>query len=346
MPGPSLIDERRQWSKTRIDEFCEAVSTLQEVTAHEELCIYVTGSFGRLEASKYSDLDLFFIMENAPDHAQMTRIDKILMDASLISKCKQMGFPEFSGDGEYLEVHYLQAMREKLGGRRDDYENLFTARLLLLLESLPIHNAPLYERVVREITESYFRDYPDHKDEFRPTFLVNDIIRFWKTLCLNYEHSRNRTGIDELEARRNNLKNLKLKFSRMLTCFSLVIPLAKTRDSIGPEECVRLMLDRPLQRLKDAAVDSGRSELWDTLANEYSWFLDLTGQHRDSVLNWFGSSKNRKEALSRAGVFGKSMYELLASVDLTPLLVSEASRVQLPLQHTPLATCLSTSCGV
>ncbi len=32
--------------------------------------------------------------------------------------------------------------------------------------------------------------------------------------------------------------------------------------------------------------------------------------------------------------------------DLTPLLVSEASRVQLPLQHTPLATCLSTSCGV
>ena len=32
--------------------------------------------------------------------------------------------------------------------------------------------------------------------------------------------------------------------------------------------------------------------------------------------------------------------------DLTPLIVSEASRVQLRLQHTPLATCLSTSCGV
>ena len=32
--------------------------------------------------------------------------------------------------------------------------------------------------------------------------------------------------------------------------------------------------------------------------------------------------------------------------DLTPLIVSEASRVQLPLQHTPSATCRSTSCGV
>ena len=30
--------------------------------------------------------------------------------------------------------------------------------------------------------------------------------------------------------------------------------------------------------------------------------------------------------------------------DLTPKLVSLASRVQLPLQHTPLVTCLSTSC--
>ena len=36
----------------------------------------------------------------------------------------------------------------------------------------------------------------------------------------------------------------------------------------------------------------------------------------------------------------------LGGGDLTPLLVSEASRVPLPLplQHTPLATCLSTSC--
>ena len=35
-----------------------------------------------------------------------------------------------------------------------------------------------------------------------------------------------------------------------------------------------------------------------------------------------------------------------AGDDLTPKLVSLANRVQLPLQHTPLAICLSTSCGV
>ena len=41
---------------------------------------------------------------------------------------------------------------------------------------------------------------------------------------------------------------------------------------------------------------------------------------------------------------GGVVRERLLSLDLTPLLVSEASRVQLPLQHTPLATCLSTRC--
>ena len=48
--------------------------------------------------------------------------------------------------------------------------------------------------------------------------------------------------------------------------------------------------------------------------------------------------------LQRPG--GKSHRRTYSQGDLTPLLVSETSRVQLPLQHTPLATCLSTSCGV
>ena len=245
----------------------------------------------------------------------MTRIDKTLMDASLITKCRDMRFPEFSGDGEYLEVHGLKDMRENLGGRSDDYENLFTARLLLLLESIPIYNEQLYEEVVSEITESYFRDFPDHVEDFRPTFIVNDILRFWKTLCLNYEHSRNTSSnSDETEVSKSHLRNLKLKFSRMLTCFSLVIPLAVPRDSIEPEVCVKFMQQRPLDRLRSVALESMNDELWDRLSEDYSWFLDTTGRCREDVLSWIGSETNRKEARSRAGRFGNTMYELLNSI--------------------------------
>ena len=244
----------------------------------------------------------------------MSHIDKTLMDASLIKNCREMGFSEFSGDGEYLEIHNLQAMRENLGGRRDDYENLFTARLLLLLESLPIYNKALYEKVLLDITGSYFRDYQDHEQNFRPTFLANDILRFWKTLCLNYEHSRNNLDYDETETQKSHLRNLKLKFSRMLTCFSLVIALAVPRDSIEPKQCVDLMQQRPLDRLKSVAVNSKNDKLWDRLAGEYSWFLKLTGRPRDEVLDWIRSSDNRKDALIRAENFGDTIFDLLKAV--------------------------------
>ena len=290
MSGSELIEERKGWSECRVNAFKKAVESLPEITTHTDLCIYVTGSFGRLEASEHSDLDLFFIKENIQDQTKMSHIDKTLMDASLIYKCRDMKFPPFSGDGEYLNVHYLQAMKENLGGRRDDYENLFTARLLLLLESLPIYNESLYEKVLREIAFSYFRDYEDHEKDFRPTFLVNDVLRFWKTLCLNYEHSRNIPNHVEIELRKSYLKNLKLKFSRMLTCFSLVIPLAKPRKSLEPEECVQLLRRRPLERLQSVALEFDCDELWDQLTDDYAWFLAATGQPRREVLDWIGSS--------------------------------------------------------
>lgn len=314
MSGSELINERKEWSECKVNSFKKAVALLPEITAHADLCIYVTGSFGRLEASEHSDLDLFFIKGGVRDHPHMSRIDKTLMDASLITECRNMAFPEFSGDGEYLKIHHLEDVTKNLGGPRDDVDNLFTARLLLLLESLPIYNASLYEDALQKITGAYFRDYQDHERNFRPTFLVNDILRFWKTLCLNYEHSRNSDTAVEEEAQKSHLKNLKLKFSRMLTCFSLVIPLAIPRDSIEAEECVRLMRKRPLARLQSVALESNNARLWHDLAEDYGWFLKATGRPRDEVLNWIGSSDNRAEALDRANSFGDAMYRLLVAV--------------------------------
>ena len=165
----------------------------------------------------------------------MSRINRTLMDASLITKCRNMCFPEFSGDGEYLKIHDLQNITSNLGGPRDDFENHFTARLLLLLESLSIYNDSLYERVLRELTGCYFRDYQGHEGDFRPIFLVNHILRFWKTLCLNYEHSRNNFYLVPNEVQKSHLKNLKMNFSRMLTSSPLVILLAVPRECLNPK---------------------------------------------------------------------------------------------------------------
>jgi hypothetical protein len=79
-------------------------------------------------------LDLFFVSDG--DDA-VDRTAKILIDAELIRMASGMGFPPFSNDAQYLEIHSLNEMLDELGGAEDDFKNFFTARMLLLLESRP-----------------------------------------------------------------------------------------------------------------------------------------------------------------------------------------------------------------
>ena len=221
---PEIFERREAYCKGKLATLREKVSKIDNLSNMPDLCIYVTGSYGRSEASEFSDLDLFFIKNSSYDHP-IRRTDKILMDADLIRITRDMKLPEFSGYGEYLEIHYICSILKELGSRSDDYDNLFTARLLLILESQPVYNDETYKKIVSSIVGTYFRDYHDHEKSFMPIFLVNDIIRFWKTLCLNYEHKRNRSSDVPLKKNDAHLRNLKLKFSRMLTCYSLIATL-------------------------------------------------------------------------------------------------------------------------
>ena len=110
-----------------------------------------------------------------------------------------MSFPKFTNDGKYLEILFADEMLSSLGGRQDDHMNYFTSRMLLLLESHPVLNKDAYYSITKKVIRSYFRDFDYYPDTFRPTFLINDIIRFWKTLCLNYEYDRNRLNAQELD---------------------------------------------------------------------------------------------------------------------------------------------------
>ena len=151
-----------------------------------------------------------------------------------------MGFPKFSNDGEYLKILEAPEILKHLGSANDDYLNHFTARLLLILESKPIFGTANYNKILRLVLNRYFEDYPDHPETFRPTFLVNDILRFWKTLCLNYEKKRNQPAKNEAKRIAQKIKNLKLKFSRMLTCYGSVCYIAAEKGIIGPDYLLKM----------------------------------------------------------------------------------------------------------
>lgn len=114
--------------------------------AGRRACVYITGSFGRGEASKYSDLDLFIVGLGKRKRA-LPRLEEICIKADLIKASRDLDFPEFSGDGEYLEHHSIGEIIETLGQPKDDASNTFTARLLLLLESKAVLGSAVYERL-------------------------------------------------------------------------------------------------------------------------------------------------------------------------------------------------------
>jgi len=187
--SPYVRDSPRDYSLNRLKHLSEELDAGQLLDGHP-LCVYVTGSYGRLEAWEKSDIDPFFLYDSADETQRFPWTSFVRLSARLIDVAGEMGFPPFSKDGEYLEVQYVSEMERVLGSRRDDSLNAFTARMLLLLESRPLHDEDVYLRLLKRIIGFYYRDFEDHADSFLPTFLVNDILRFWRTLTLNYEHHR------------------------------------------------------------------------------------------------------------------------------------------------------------
>ncbi len=299
-----LLQKRRTFCEARLATLTERVSGVEELTSEPDLSIYVTGSYGRLEAREDSDLDLFFVSKAT---TPIDRITKILLDAELIRITRSLGFPAFSNDAQYLQIHLLDEMLDQLGGPEDDSRNFFTARMLLLLESRPVFGDANYRLILEKIIDSYFRDFHDHTGDFRPLFLVNDVLRFWKTMCLNYENKRNR-GQDRANKNKHHLKNLKLKFSRLLICFSTIIPLFASRAN-SREEVLDLTAIPPLQRLANLIKTDEQKRLYNQLVELYEIFLDVTS--KPDIADWIGVRENRRTVFPRADEFATTMFEFL-----------------------------------
>ncbi|WP_315773566.1 MULTISPECIES: nucleotidyltransferase domain-containing protein [unclassified Bradyrhizobium] len=313
--------ERAAFSSTRLDDLRNQISQSKHLQSLPDLSIFASGSYGRLEAGRHSDIDLFFLCNKRPSEYAGLNISKIQMMSEIIDIARAMHFPEFSNDGEFLSVLFVPEILDNLGGRSDDYANHFTARLLLLLEGRPLTNAAAFQTATENIIESYFRDYPHHPEDFRPTFLTNDIIRFWKTLCLNYENRRNALGsnreVDSARRRKQQIKNYKLKFSRALTCFATIGILSTFDTSVEPKDVADLCELAPIDRLAQIADrrPKAKTAVKDAIAL-YSSFLRTTAKSPDELAAYFADEKNRTNAFKEAALFGDRMFDMLTRIDM------------------------------
>lgn len=100
----------------------------------------------------------------------------------------------------------VQELVGNIGLDRDTNTNL-TRRMLLLLESRELHGS-VRAAAVDAVLDRYLKQ--GVKDGQPPRFLLNDIVRYWRTICVDFE---GKAGIDDPKW---VTRNAKLRTSRKL----------------------------------------------------------------------------------------------------------------------------------
>ena len=313
------LSDRLVESENRIARLREALdaklSPLPLGADHPHLCIYATGSLARREATEHSDLDAFFMLSGEEKLDRMGKIGDVKIFNAVLEAAEEQKFPDFSNEGEYLKFLHIEDVVSNVGSREDDYKNNFTARMLLMLESEWLYNEKEFRNFQKAVIEVYFSDFHDHAEKFRPVFLLNDVLRFWRTLCLNYENARHWRATDELKSAKGHLGNLKLKFSRLDICFSFICHLMAQGEHLSAENAIKTATLTPAERMNEIARLSFVSTASvERVTQEYQWFLDKTGHPKDDTLNWISDPSNREAAFSHAAHHIEAYGEIVKSI--------------------------------
>ena len=302
------LNTRKNNAAIRLKEIKTELSKVEDLFLDKPISVYCTGSLARGDVGKHSDLDLFVVASDL--ERKISRLEELKILSGLIDVNSKLGYESFSNDGEFLKIYSETQMITALGAPRDDAENLFTSRMLLLLESHAVCNDMQYEKFLDDIISHYFRDSRG-KRQFRPLFILNDILRWWRTVCLNYELVRD----DNTKPWRK--KNINLKFSRMITVFGTVLPLIAMPVQHA-EDLKKLMTMTPLERFSsglDLLHDSEMIDNFEIFLNSYEQFLVWKEEIGDSSVN--ASPEIDRESKQVAKIFSDFIFNAIwhSSID-------------------------------
>lgn len=294
----------------------------------ERACIYITGSIARLEAVPGSDLDLFVMDEIGQGVPRLNYVENSHLVSTLDRIRLDAGFRPFSRGGDFVRTHSLRALLEETGSPNDDAKNTFTARILLLINSRPLLNVSAYESARESVLDRYWRTNDPAKSMY-PIMLMNDIRRWWGVLGLNFEMYTPRTptqdsGVYTTNAKREE-QNLKLRYARMLACYSVLLSLIFVSDEHGVRRSdAELVLElTPIERLTyiAARVDNTHIErLIDAVLRAYDEYLEFMRQDSTLIAKALTSATQRREVKSRAYAFHRDFCTLLDLVGRNKLL--------------------------
>lgn len=228
----------------------------------QDLIIGVNGSVARREYTSGSDIDHFFLYVN---DVSSQDVDLSGEEYEFRKALEFKGLKMPASGGVFEGALNADKLLTPIGGD-DDTNKTLTRRMLFLLEGEWIFNQGVFEDLRVKLISQYVADSLEH--DKLALYLLNDIIRYWRTICIDFEHKT--SGGKKPRA----LRLAKLRMSRMLLCFAGMVAIAEASD-LPPNE--------KRDRLVELFSQQGITRLEGILSEEFSPAKQLYGQFLSSL---------------------------------------------------------------
>jgi len=278
---PHIAEARRRTASLRAK-----LDALAPLTT-EDAATILFGSIGREEVTESSDVDWTILIDGPSDPSHLQLV------AKTADRLKDLGFKPPGSTDTFAVLVDSHELIHHIAGTHDTNQNL-TRRILLLFESVAVTQPLVRERVVRNILDRYVTNdvvvpRPEPLNEVIPHFLLNDVVRYWRTMASDYA-----AKMWERETKGWSLRNAKLRFSRklifvagLLACFSFELDPPPDADDIRadrqnlPPRLASHALDHlshpPLEAVAKTLLTLGQDSTARRLFSAYDRFLHVLG---------------------------------------------------------------------
>ena len=184
---------------------------LERLAHDKDTSVVLFGSWARRELTEHSDDDWLVLVRGKQREDLPPTIDEV---KSILGLDKRK-----PGEQKVFGIHAYCDDIEKVGLDRDDNKNV-THRVLLMLESVPFTGHDAHQACWDRILDGYLAEV--RRDERPPRFFLNDVVRYWRTICVDFVGKHRKAG-DKWGTR-----NAKLRASRKVLFAGGLLPILQS----------------------------------------------------------------------------------------------------------------------